>query len=336
MTKFDSASNTVTRVDHSVLGPRPLTQYHRDDNQWHVESIIGHCVVRGRTQYFISWLGTWSADMKTSWVDQDDISDDAIEGYNHSRPLQYVEDEDDDDDVEMSSEDDSVSEDDDDDSGSEYCPSEYGVNRRDINMSRAKGEKATQAHSLRRSRKSREESVAPVVTLKGETSDSQSSIDPSEASQADEVHGTYDESSEETIAESGNLTSMLQLSGSPFGTDELSSIPADLELPNEFYLSPSPPQAGEIISMHSPTASSAQLSPPEHDIAAQLQAFDQEFPQFMEVPVDNDQQFMSEFELAFNTFPDPVLDYQGDSEEDAEGSEISEGEQARYDAMFRQ
>lgn len=87
--------------------------------------------------------------------------------------------------------------DDSNDSSSEYRPSECGDNRRDVKMSRAKAKKATKAHSVQRSRKNREGSVAPVVTPKGETSNSPSSVDPSEA---DEVHGMYDETPAQVCA----------------------------------------------------------------------------------------------------------------------------------------
>jgi len=130
MARSTGASTSIFVVDHTNPGPRPLNRADTtDDAQFLVGALLHKRRHRGVTQYFVSWKGDWSAAEKTSWVDEDDISEYIIRDFKASgiilpptldstahqwKPASSVYD--DEDEMDLSSDDGS------DDSGSEYDP----------------------------------------------------------------------------------------------------------------------------------------------------------------------------------------------------------------------
>ena len=79
MAQNTETSTTIFIVDHTNPGPRPMSEEYEDDNQYLVEAILAKRTRRRVTQYLVSWMGDWPAAEKTSWVDEDDLSDDIID-----------------------------------------------------------------------------------------------------------------------------------------------------------------------------------------------------------------------------------------------------------------
>jgi hypothetical protein len=115
------ASTRVFIVDHTNQGPRPMSEEYEEDNQWLVEALLGKRVLRGKTQYLVSWKGDWPPAEKTTWEFAINVGKDILQDLKRSGVILpshhgndgYRSDSEDDDKMDLDGSD---------DSGSEYDP----------------------------------------------------------------------------------------------------------------------------------------------------------------------------------------------------------------------
>lgn len=78
------ATNTIFTVDYTNPGLRPFSEEHEDDDQYLVEALIGTRVHRGKKQYLVSWMGEWSPAEKTTWEPAKNVSNEILQELKRS------------------------------------------------------------------------------------------------------------------------------------------------------------------------------------------------------------------------------------------------------------
>ena len=357
MAKSARAFSPIFVVDHTDPGPRPLTHADTtDDAQYLVAALLSTRRYRGVTQYLVSWKGDWSAAEKTSWVDEDDVSEEILRDFKASgitlkstpapkasSPALFYDDEDE---MVISSDEGS------DDSGSEYDPDEDEDGEDDDddddddddekmdvedNADKPASKKLPIGSSVKSNR------AISVSEQHGHSSVSPSPVPNSQVEEADEMHNRALVAAEMEAQAKADLEG-LDASWEAHG-DTL-TLPVETVSQGPAMMQPVFQQPSQV-----PTVSQNGFAfdPMVNTLTLPVETFSQG-PAMMQPVFQQPSQFLtvSQTGLAF----DPVLtteedvytadflefkatgeDHFGDSEEDAKGSVISEGEQARYDAM---
>lgn len=78
------ATNTIFTVDYTNPGLRPFSEEHEDDDQYLVEALLGTRVHRGKKQYLVSWMGEWSPAEKTTWEPAKNVSQEIFQELERS------------------------------------------------------------------------------------------------------------------------------------------------------------------------------------------------------------------------------------------------------------
>lgn len=347
MAKSTGASPAIFTVDYSIPDRISMSEEFEDDNQWLVEAILAKRTPRGVKQYLVSWKGDWSDADKTEWVDEDDLSDEIIQGLEASgvilkakpptpkasspEPTSSVYDDED----EMDISGDAGS----DDSGSEYEQDEDDDDEDRMDMDMYNNTDKPASTKLPKDSSVKSDCAASVSEQHDHRSRSPS---PVPASQVEEIDEVQNRALLGAAMEAGAKADLEALDASwkahggttlTFG-QSLAPMQPTIQQPSQ---APTASQTGFIF------------DPMLNTLPLPVETFRQGPAMMQPVFAQPDQTPMvSPTDFAF----DPMLlteedaytalfldfkttggNHYSDSEEDAEGSVISEGEQARYDAM---
>ena len=345
MARSIGASTSIFVVDHTNPGPRPLTHADTtDDAQFLVAALLHKRRYRGVTQYLVSWKGDWSAAEKTSWVDEEDVSEDIIRDFMASGIiLPPISDSnvyrsettssvyDDEDEMDISSDDGS------DDSGSEYDSDDDEDDDEmdldiDDNIDKPARTRLPNNSSVKSDR------AASVSEQHDHRSCSPSPVPASQAEEIDEVHNR----------------ALLGAALEAKARADLDALDAAWKAHGDTLtfgqsLAPMEPITQQPSQGLTASPTGFVFDPIVNTVPLPVETFRQGPAMMQPVLAQPDQiSMVSQTGFAF----DPMLTTEGDaytaefldfkatvgnhysdSEEDAEGSVISEGEQARYDAM---
>ena len=346
MANFAGTSTfTVFTVDHTTSGPRPMTEEFEADNQWLVESLLATRRRHGVTQFLVSWKGDWNVQDKTSWEDEHDIGEDIIRDLKASGLILLsssysVSDEDDE--MDMSSDsgfDDSGSdgeyyasrsEDDGDmdmdvdipENQADTSGNESGTATPTPSPQQQIGDSRSHSHT-----ESNDESGAATLTPlpQQQVADSQSRMIPSQEEDQQEVHERSAALIEQVQAELQAADALMErysynIPKAAFGQG-LAMMESSAEQPSQIP-TVTPNAFLDYVKSISDAAARQRSDVPL--VNQPVPATPVPVP-IMPTATANDDAFM-----------DDLFDFDaaaGNSEEDADGSEISEAEQARYDAM---
>ena len=347
MAKSTGAPTTSFVVDHTDPGPRPMSEDYEEDNQWLVEAVLAKRRRRGVTQYLVSWKGDWSTEEKTEWVDEDDLGDDLIQeleasgivlratpasnGYGLESASPVF---DDDDEMDASNDEDVG-----DDSGSEYEPSDdEGGDKMEMDMD----DNADNAGKLCSAELPDDSSVksdhaTSIPEQPDHSSRPSSPVPASEVDDLDEMHNLalvgaaleapakadLDALDASWKAHGDTLYFGQSLATMQPATQQLSQAPTMSQTGLAFN-----PMANTLTHPVEPFRQGPAMMQPVLEQSSRTPMVSQNLFAFDPMLTTEEDAY-----AAFLAFQGTGEDHYDDSEEDAEGSVISEGEQARYDAM---
>ncbi|GAB7331648.1 hypothetical protein MBLNU13_g03641t1 [Cladosporium sp. NU13] len=308
MAKSAGASTNMFIVDHTDPGPRAMSEEYEEDNQWLVEAILAKRTRQGVKQYLVSWKGDWPAEEKESWVDEDDLGDDMINDLKVSgivlkatpaskvyitEPTSSVYD--DEDEMDLSSGNDSEN------SGSEYDPDE-DEDEEDDEMDVDDIADKPASSKLPNDSSVKSDRAACTTEQHGHSSRSPS---PEPASQVEEIEEMHNRA-------------LLAAEMEAQARADLEALDAAWDAHGDTFT-----LSVETIRQRPAMMQPAVQQPSQPHTVSQSGFVDHIFNPMVTASED--------------AFMDELFDFAAavgyDFEEDAEGSVVSEGEQARYDAM---
>jgi hypothetical protein len=288
MAQSTGTSTTIFMVDHTDPGPLPMSKEFQDDNQYLVEAILSERRRHGVTQYLVSWLGDWSAEEKTSWVDEEDVCETLIQDFKASGiVLPSTSEFDDEDEMDLSGDDDP------DGSGSQYSPDDDDDMHMDMSDDAADRSGSTKLPT-NGSDKSSRAAPAPV----------QRCHNPSSLVTASQVEENMEMQDWELVGAAMEAQDLQALDAAWEAHDDTPTFSVDMFEQASVMMQPAAQQPSQA-----PTVSQTGFGPNL-------------------VPTTDDDAWMDQFIY----YEAARGGRDSNSEEDADGSEISEGEQARYDA----
>lgn len=339
------ATNTIFTVDYTNPGLHPFSEELENDDQYLVEALLGTRVHRGKKQYLVSWIGEWSPAEKTTWEPAKNVSQEIFQELERSGVVlpSYPSN----DGYRSEPKDDVM--DLDGDSGSEYDPDDDKDKAH--KSSKAKARLRRKSDKANRSRKAKarlpkkssnvsDDDVTPSSDQHGD--DSRSPVIAGPATQAEQIDQEQidDEHAlalkgDALIAEQNAELQVMDANWENLWGEPLNYNPMLQQAAQQPMQAPTITQNGSVNFAQQPYKAPSTVGqngflnlfqqPMQHPPAPMLKQ--PGFAAFSSDPTLTVDNGSYEF-LNFAAREDPY-----DSDEDADGSVISAGEQARYDAM---